>query len=46
MLHSLRMVLSGRGAKPALDHEHDGSRTPLYDSPDVECPSSNGLVNR
>ena len=46
MLQSLRLALSGQGAKQALDHGPDGPRTPLSDTPDVECPSSNGLVNR
>ena len=46
MLQSLRLAFSGQGSKQASDHAHGGISSPLRDGPDVECPSSNGLVNR
>ena len=46
MFHFLRLALPGQSAKQALENGQDVPRTPIYDAPDVECPSSNGLVNR
>lgn len=46
MFRFLRVALPGQRAKQAQESGHDGPGTPIYDAPDIECPSSNGLVNR